>query len=48
MVAGVFFIVAAVAAVIGLALYGPVLNDPNYIVTGSANDTRVFLGRSSK
>jgi len=43
-VAGVFFIVAAVAAVIGLALYGPVLNDPNYIVTGSANDTRVFLG----
>jgi len=43
-VAGVFFIVAAIAAVIGLALYGPVLNDPNYIVTGSANDTRVFLG----
>jgi hypothetical protein len=39
----VFFIVAAVAAIVGLALEGPVLNDPNYIVTGSA-DTRVFLG----
>ena len=43
-VAGVFFIVAAVAAIVGLALYGPVLNDPNYIVKGSGNDTRVFLG----
>ena len=43
-VAGVFFIVAAVAGVIGLALYGPVLNDPNFILTGSANDTRVFWG----
>ncbi len=43
-VAGVFFLVAAVAAVIALALYGPVLNDPNYIVTGSAKDTRVFWG----
>ena len=43
-VAGVFFIVAAVAAIVGLALYGPVLNDPNYVIAGSANDTRVFLG----
>jgi hypothetical protein len=43
-VAGVFFIVAAVAAVIGLALYGRVLNDPNYVIAGSGNDTRVFLG----
>ena len=43
-VAGVFFIVAAVAAIIGLALYGPVLNDPDFIVRGSANDARVFLG----
>ena len=43
-VAGVFFIVAAVAAIIGLALYGPVLNDPNYVIAGSGNDTRVFGG----
>ena len=43
-VAGVFFIVAAVAAIAGLALYGPVLSDPRYIVTGSGDDTRVLLG----
>jgi len=43
-VAGVFFIVAAVAAVIGLALEGPVLNDPRYIVAATGDDTRVILG----
>lgn len=43
-VAGVFFIVAAVAAIIGLALEGPVLNDPRYIVAGTGDDTRVILG----
>jgi len=43
-VAGVFFIVAAVAAIIGLGLEGPVLNNPNYIVAGSGDDTRVILG----
>lgn len=43
-VAGVFFIVAAVAAIIGLALEGPVLNDPGYIVAGSGADARVILG----
>jgi Domain of unknown function (DUF4386) len=42
--AGVFFIVAAVAAIIGLALEGPVLNDPRYIVAASGDDTRVILG----
>lgn len=42
-VAGTFFIVAAAAAIIGLALEGPVLNAPRYIV-GSGNDTRVILG----
>jgi hypothetical protein len=43
-VAGVFFIVAAVAAIIGLALEGPVLNDSRYIVSGSGADDRVILG----
>lgn len=43
-VAGVFFIVAAVAAVVALALYGPVLNDPNFVLTGPGNDTRVSWG----
>jgi hypothetical protein len=42
--AGAFFIIAAVAAVVGLALYTPVLTDPRYIVTASAGDTRVLLG----
>ena len=42
--AGVFFIVAAVAAIIGLALEGPVLNDPRYIVAASGDDSRVILG----
>ena len=42
--AGVFFIVAAVAAIIGLALEGPVLNDSRYIVAGSGADARVILG----
>ncbi len=43
-VAGVFFIVAAVAAIVGLALEGPVLTDPRYIVGGSGSDMRVILG----
>jgi Domain of unknown function (DUF4386) len=42
--AGVFFIVAAVAAIAGLALYDPVLSDSRFIVDGSADDTRVLLG----
>jgi hypothetical protein len=42
--AGAFFIIAAVAAVVGLALYGPVLTDPRYIVTASGSDMRVLLG----
>jgi Domain of unknown function (DUF4386) len=43
-VAGVFFIVAAVAAVIALALYGPVLNDANFVIGGSTHDTQVVWG----
>ena len=43
-VAGVFFIIAAAAAVAGLVLYGPVLSDPRYIVTASGGDARVLLG----
>jgi hypothetical protein len=39
-----FFIVAAVAAIVGLALYDPILNDSRYIVDGSADDTQVLLG----
>jgi len=42
-VAGAFFVVAAVAAISGLVLYGPVLHQPNYIVS-AGDDTRVLLG----
>ena len=41
--AGVFFIVAAVAAILGLGLTDPVLNQPDYIVT-AGDDTLVVLG----
>jgi hypothetical protein len=40
----VFFIVAAVAAVIGLALYGPVLHDTHYVLRTSGGDGRVLAG----
>jgi hypothetical protein len=46
LVTGVFFIVSFISAIAGLILYGPVLNDPDY-VTGAGADTRVFLGRSA-
>jgi len=42
--AGVFFIVAAVAALAALVLYRPVLSDPRYIVTASGGDIRVLWG----
>ncbi|MET9680479.1 DUF4386 domain-containing protein [Streptomyces coeruleorubidus] len=42
-VAGAFFLVTEVAAIGGLALYGPVLQDADYVV-GPGADTRVFLG----
>ena len=43
-VAGTFFIVAAVAAIVALGLYGPLLSDSRYVVTASGDDTRIFLG----
>ena len=43
LVTGVFFLITFIAAIAGLALYGPVLNDPNYIISAGA-DTRVSLG----
>ena len=40
LVTGVFFVITFIAAIGGLILYGPVLNDPDYIVTGAGADTR--------
>ena len=45
LVAGVLFIVTFVTAIAGVVLYGPVLDDPGYVVGGGA-DTRVFAGAS--
>jgi hypothetical protein len=42
-VAGVFFLVTDVTAIVALALYGPVLNDPDYINGGGA-DSGILLG----
>jgi hypothetical protein len=43
-IVGVLFILAAVTAIVGLALYGPVLHDADYILNGSANNTQVIWG----
>ena len=43
-IVGVLFILAAVTAIVGLVLYGPILNDPDYIIKGSANETQVIWG----
>jgi len=41
---GVLFILAAVAAVIGLNLYAPILNGPDYLLKGSEHANQVILG----
>ncbi|MGN9790810.1 DUF4386 family protein [Streptomyces sp. OZ13] len=46
-VAGALFLLTEVAAIAGLALYGPVLQDADYIV-GPGADTRVLLGALSE
>lgn len=43
LVAGVFFVVAAAAAIFGLALYGPVLDDAGF-VAGTGSENQVLLG----
>ncbi|MBW9235084.1 DUF4386 domain-containing protein, partial [Leptospira santarosai] len=41
---GVLYIVAAVTAIIGLILYNPILNDPDYLVAGAENENRIIFG----
>lgn len=41
---GVLYILAAVTAIIGFVLYQPILNDPEYIINGFANETQVIWG----
>jgi hypothetical protein len=41
---GVLFVLAAITAMIGLGLYQPALNDPEYIIRRTANETGVIWG----
>lgn len=43
-IVGVFFILAAVTAIIGLKLYGPILNGQDYLMNGSEHANQVILG----
>ncbi|MCL6605505.1 MAG: DUF4386 domain-containing protein [Paenibacillus sp.] len=43
-IVGVLFILAAVTSIIGLLLYDPILNGPDYLIKGSENANQVILG----
>jgi len=43
-IVGILFILAAAAAILGFALYQPILNDADYIVKNSARETQVVWG----
>jgi hypothetical protein len=43
-IVGVLFILAAVTSIIGLILYNPILNGPDYLTTGFENKNQVILG----
>ncbi|MFK9093883.1 DUF4386 domain-containing protein [Bacillus salipaludis] len=43
-IVGVLFILAAVTAIIGLILYDPILNGPDYLIKGSEHANQVILG----
>lgn len=43
-IVGIFFILAAVTAVIGLNLYNPILKDPDYLIKGSEHAKQVIMG----
>ena len=42
--AGVFFIIAAITSIIGLKLYDPVLNNPDYLILGEKYANQIVLG----
>ena len=43
-IVGVFFLLAAVTAIIGLKLYDPILKGPDYLIIGSEHANQVVLG----
>ncbi|MDQ0897837.1 MULTISPECIES: DUF4386 domain-containing protein [unclassified Paenibacillus] len=44
LIVGILFILAAVTAIIGLILYDPILNGPDYLMKGSEHANQVILG----
>ncbi|MGG2066818.1 DUF4386 domain-containing protein [Bacillus sp. S14(2024)] len=44
LIVGVLFILAAVTAIIGLNLYNPILNGPDYLIKGPEHANQVILG----
>jgi len=42
--AGILYIIAAVAAMTGRILYGSILTDPEYIIKGTAHESQVLWG----
>lgn len=42
--AGVLFIIAAIAAIIGALLYKPILNDATYIIQGQNHEVQILYG----
>jgi Domain of unknown function (DUF4386) len=43
-IVGMLFIVAAVTAIIGFFLYGPILNNADYLITGAGHGNQIVLG----
>lgn len=43
-IVGVLFILATVSSIIGVTLYDPILNGPDYLIKGSENANQVILG----
>ncbi len=41
---GALFILADVAAILGLFLYSPILDNPDYLIAGAAHANRIILG----
>lgn len=43
-IVGILFLLTEVTSITGLLLYGPILNDPEYIIKGAVHETRVVWG----
>jgi Domain of unknown function (DUF4386) len=43
-ITGILFVIAAVASIIGLISYEPILNDPNYIISTTSNKAQIHWG----